>query len=264
MLYLSNTSISMFYTCKRKFKYRYIDKIKPSEIVTNKYLSFGMSIHKALAKFNTLTDEQIRTLQNLHTLLRSSWIRDGYKDIEEERKFGLKALDILTNYFNNPLDTGTKTVLIEKNIQKNMDNKFILCGVIDKGFINIGGELEVTDYKVGNKIYHSEDFQIDPQLPIYVLLAEEFLGTYPSVVSYYYLAHNMKFERKITENNIREIIDSLWNVYELIDNEKEFLPSPTPYCSNSCEYADRCEASRDESLMVMRELEKFDNSFVDF
>ncbi|MTI69177.1 MAG: PD-(D/E)XK nuclease family protein [Firmicutes bacterium] len=249
----------MFKTCKRKFKYRYIDKIKPSTQSSSKYLSFGQSIHKTLSKFNKITDKNIKTLNNLHNLLRSNWIREGYRDKDEERDFGLKALKILTNYFNNPLDKHKKVLITEKMIYKDM-GEFILCGIIDKGFLRSDNKLEITDYKTGGIVTHSNDFQIDLQLPIYVLLAEEYLSKYPSIVSYYYLLHNKKIDREINNENINAIIEALWKRFNEIKNKNTFPCNPNEYCLSSCEYSSICEEATNENAIIANELENLDTS----
>lgn len=257
-LHLSNSSLQMFKTCKRKYKYRYVDRIDPSEAVVSKYLSFGQSIHKTLAKYNRIRNEDEKKLDVLHNLLRNNWIREGYQDRDEERDFGLRGLKILTNYYYDPLDKAKKVLMTEQMIKRDMDGEFILCGVLDKGYVREDGKLEITDYKTGSNIVHSEDFTIDLQLPIYVLLFEEIMRQYPSTVSYYYLVHKKKIEREITPSNVKQIIEYIWSLYEEVANEDEFPCSPTSYCATSCEYADICEGARndDSNTDISKELEK--------
>jgi len=246
----------MFKSCKRKYKYKYVDRVpNPVAATPNKYLSFGQSIHKSLAKYNMIEDEKLRTLHILHNLLRSVWIREGYENRDEERDFGLKGLKILTDYFYNPLDKSKEVLLVERMIKKDMGD-FILCGVLDKGFKSLRDTLEVTDYKTGDKIDQPDEFTIDLQLPIYTILAKEVLGDYPSIVSYYYLSQHKKIERKITNSNIDKIVETLWDIYEEIINEKDFPCSPNSYCSMSCDYSNICEGANDNSQQIKDDLEK--------
>lgn len=86
-LIVSHSSIQVFHSCKRKFKYKYIDRVQSQEQISNKYLSFGQSLHTTLAKYNRLKDSKHRTLENLHELLRKSWVRKGYESRDEETSF---------------------------------------------------------------------------------------------------------------------------------------------------------------------------------
>ena len=192
-LYLSSSNIQVFLSCKKKYKYKYVEKVNTNSKIQSKHLSFGNSIHAALAQFNMLTDKHYRTEGNLHTLLRKNWKREGYASIEEEREYGLKALDMLSNYFNNPQDQGQKNLLVEEMIRKDMDGKFILSGKLDKVYVREDGLLETIDYKTGNTI----EALTGIQMPIYILLTHEKVGRFPDVISYYYIAHGKKIEQSI-------------------------------------------------------------------
>jgi len=58
-VFISSTSINIFNTCKRRFKYKYIDRMPEIQRITNKYLSYGQSIHAALAQFNLISLKDI-------------------------------------------------------------------------------------------------------------------------------------------------------------------------------------------------------------
>lgn len=197
-LYLSNTSIKTFLKCKRKFKYKYLDKIRAETNKSNKYLSFGNSIHKTLADFNSIKDSKYRNLDILQNLLRRNWIREGYESIAEEKEFGLRGLDMLSSYYSNPLDDGKQNLLIEEKIYKN-NGDYILCGKLDKVFVNKDDCVEIIDYKTGSSVVPIDTLQ----LPIYLILAKEKLGYYPAAISLYYLSKNKKIFEKIDENFIK-------------------------------------------------------------
>ncbi|MBM7616312.1 RecB family exonuclease [Alkaliphilus hydrothermalis] len=255
-LYLSHSSIQVFHTCKRRFKYKHIDRIKPKENLANKYLSFGQSVHTALAKYNLLTDETYRTVENLHKLLRKNWIRQGYESIEEERDFGLRALDMLSNYHSNPLDQGKKNLLVEEMIYLDIDGKFTLCGKLDKSYLRNDDSIETTDYKTGKNIEAIDTLQ----MPIYLLLTKSKLGCFPDTVSYYFLAHGEKITQDVNESYIKESIDFLWEISEEIISERKYPCSPSPYCSNNCEYFADCPEAKDSNLIIVNSLLEKDPS----
>ena len=249
-IYLSSTNIQTFLNCKRKFKYKYVDRVKVETKIASKYLSFGNSIHSTLAQFNKITDEKYRSVENLHALLRKNWKREGYSSIDEEREYGLKALDMLSNYLNDPKDQGQKNIIIEEMIRKDMDGKFILNGKLDKVYLREDNQLETVDYKTGNTIEGINKIQIQ----IYILLTKEKTGRYPDIVSYYYMAHNKKIEQKVTKELIDEITEILWDVYHRISIEKEYPCNPNFNCESTCEYYDICEGAKDENLVVINSL----------
>lgn len=248
-LFLSYSSIKVFLNCKRRFKFKYIDKITAAQPISGKYISFGESIHKAMGQFNMITDENYRTLDNLHILLRRNWVRKGYDTLEEERSFGIKGLEMLTNYHHDPKDVG-KRLIIEEMIKKDLNNGFVLCGKLDAAFSRSDDLLEVTDYKTG--------CSIDPidklQLSIYVLLTSERLGQYPQVISNYYLAHNDKSEMLVDEDYIEQSYQFINTICENIRIENDYPCTPTPYCERNCEYYENCEAAKDKNNIIINEL----------
>lgn len=259
-LYLSNSSIQVYKSCKKRFKYKYIDRISTGRKLANKHLSFGQSIHMALAEFNMITDKRYRVLENLHNLLRKNWVREGYKTLEEERQFGLWGLDMLTSYFNDPKDRGKENLIIEKMIKRDMDGKFILCGKLDKVYRRSDGIVEVMDYKTGESLDCLEKIETGLQLPISVILAGEELGFYPEAASCYYLAHNSKIVKEVTDEYIEKAMHKIWSVYEDIENETDFRASPSPCCELSCEYYGICEDAKDKNAAVIAELERFNKN----
>lgn len=257
-IYLSNTSIRTFFQCKRKFKYSYIDRINISERIPNKYISFGNSMHLTLADFNLIKDNNYRTLDNLHNLLRKNWIRDGYESREEEREFGLMGIDMLSNYYSNPLDKGTENLLIEQMVYKDF-RRYILCGKIDKVYIAEDGSIEILDYKTGNTISPIDDLQ----LPIYLILAKEKTGLYPSKVSLYYLSQNKKITKDINRNYFEEYTNAILQICNDILDEKNFEYNPNSYCKSNCKYYNLCDISKDESQAILSILDSLNNKSFD-
>lgn len=228
----------------------YIDKMNTGDQNSNKYLSFGNSMHLALADFNRLDDEH-KTLENIHDLLRKNWIRDGYDSRDEEREFGLWGLDMLTKYFNDPKDKG-ENLIIEEMIYLNVGN-YTLCGKIDKLFNTNNGESEVLDYKTSKTITPIDNIQ----LPIYLMLAHHRLGFYPSRVSLYYLSKNEKVTIEVDDDFINKSTSNILNLCNNILRENNFEPNPNSYCKNNCQYYGVCEEAKNEKVIVLSSLRRF-------
>lgn len=244
----------MFLTCKRRFKYKYIDKLQGVEVAPSKYLAFGNSLHTTLAKYNSLTQAEHRTLENLHKLLRANWVREGYKSLDEERSYGQKALEMLTKYYLEPHDQGVQGLGIEKMVRMDVNENFSLCGKVDRIIRRDDNSVETLDYKTSSTIKSIDNPLEDLQLPIYTLLTEHLLGAYPKYVSYYYLVPNKKVTQIIDSNSIQHSIGKLLSVFEEIRNEEVYDYSPTTYCAKNCEYHEICEGANDLDALVANEL----------
>lgn len=234
-IYLSSTSIRTFLSCNQKFKYQYLDKVRVPKNNSNKYLSFGRSIHLTLAEFNKLSDKSFISLNELLDLLRKNWIRDGYESLEEEKMYGEQALDILKTYYNDPKDQGLENLFIEKSISINFKD-YVLKGKLDKVYVRNDNKIEIIDYKTGKSIYPLDNLQF----PIYLLLVYKELGVFPDYVSYYFLNYNSKVTREVTD----EIVNSLSiNIHALcnsiVDNES-YETNYSKYCKINCEYYHLC------------------------
>jgi RecB family exonuclease len=260
MIYISSSSIKLFNACKRRFKYKYIDRIKPEPnyVSNNKYLSFGNSMHITLAEFNKIQNKEYRTLEILYNLLRKNWINEGYKDKDEVNQYGFKGLKMLQRYYLEPKEQGIKNLIIEEMIKKKVNDDFIICGKIDKAFINTDNKLEVVDYKTGNNMCLTDDIEKDPQLPLYTILINEKLGRYPQVISYYYLFTNAKVSFDVKPEDIERARYYLVKIMEDIKNERNFIATPNQFCSNSCEYCHICDSYLDESDRIVQELHQIE------
>lgn len=233
--HLSCSSIRAFLDCNKKYQYQYLDKINVPQNQSVKHLSFGKSIHRALAKFNRITDQSQRNIDTLHALLRKNWVRKGYSSIEEERAFGLRGLDMLTRYYEDPKDQGKETILIEEMLSIDL-KEYILDGVLDKVYVTHDNNLEIIDYKTGNNMYPLDNLQ----LPIYLFLSKEKLGVYPNLVSYYFLSHNKKYTREVTKELINDLSMDIHNLCTSIIKTKDFHHNSTPYCKSNCQYYQLC------------------------
>lgn len=250
-IYLSNSSIKTFLSCKRKFKYKYIDRIISNDH-PSKYISFGNSMHKTLADFSKIKDEKYKTLDNLHNLLRKNWIREGYESIEEETSFGLWGLDMLAIYYKDPKDQGKENIIIEEMIYKNYES-FTLCGKLDKVYKTNDGMTEIVDFKTSRSITTTDDLQ----LSIYLELVNSKLGYYPQAVSFYFLSENKKITQKVNTSYIEKANKKIYSLCKNILNEIEYTPSFNSYCHTNCSYFSLCECTKDESEIVIDALDEF-------
>ena len=100
---LSPSRASQFKTCPKQFEYANVIKIQEP---TNEVQAKGITIHTALESLYDKKPEE-RTVDNLHTIFRAAWndVRNNdeyshlFKTREDERAWGLDALNLLSNYF---------------------------------------------------------------------------------------------------------------------------------------------------------------------
>ena len=197
---LSPSSVMEFQACPQSFLLRYIYKIREP---TTPVLTKGTMVHAALEKIFELKRSE-RTLGNLHDLLRLEWSKAKrenatdyahlFKDVPEEREWGLSALRLLDNYWEieNPKTIETDPVFRERWVRANFTeleegaSSFMVRGIVDRlDLVRVPGSEDVVgaicDYKSGK----APDLKYSPatnarireekfwQLKIYALLLRE-------------------------------------------------------------------------------------------
>ncbi|HEY8892912.1 MAG TPA: PD-(D/E)XK nuclease family protein [Clostridium sp.] len=237
-LFISNTSINMFKNCKKKFKYKYIDKINITPIKSH-YLSFGTSLHNTLAELNKLNIE-LQTYESSIPILEKHWISEGYESDEDELSYFLQAKEMLENYCADRKDLG-RIIFSEEMIKHYLSKNLTLCGKIDKVYVNENEKIEILDFKTGNSFIPFIDLREDIQLPIYLLLLKYKLGVFPSIISYYYISINQKVSLEVTKEVIDYSLLQLKNIISEINLETQYPFTPTTRCNRFCEYFTSCE-----------------------
>lgn len=232
MIILSPFKISIFKQCPLRYKLHYVDKLYKKFKKDRNYLSFGDSLHRTLRDFFKISLEE-RTYENLEKLYRKNWSRKGYSSIEEERKWGLKGLRILKNFYEEE-ELKIKPFLIEKSL-KGYYRSFGLYGRIDRADMISENEIVVIDYKTGRI---SDDKEMNKiSAIIYKFLLEKNYHKKVIKVINHYLLSQKKVIFTFEDKEFEEYLNTIVNIGLEILKEKDFLPKK----SNLCEYCDFLE-----------------------
>lgn len=160
--------------------------------------------------------------------------------MEDEENYLLKAEKMLKNYCEDRKDLGN-IILSEEFVRHDIGRNLNLCGKLDKVYGNENNKVEILDYKTGESYSPIIDLHNDIQLPIYLLLLRYRLGTFPQVISYYYISFNSKVSLEVTKEIIEYCLSQLKNVISEIYYETDFQCNPTPRCQTGCEFFQHCE-----------------------
>lgn len=219
----SFSKLSLHEQCNRKFKYRYLDKVKPAKRDMTALLKGGAvhsilenypekSKHKLAPKYQYIVDGFIKTD------LGKKYIQENQERIVPEYSFGL-------------------TKDFEPTTYKSKDAVF-------RGFIDyisiIENTLNILDWKTGK--YKEPKWQTYEQLLFYAIY---FFKKYKQIhkirISYVYVEQDSEndliLERKYLENyesNLRNMIYSA-------ESDKEFKKCPSKLCEY-CEFKTHCDA----------------------
>src|SRR5688500_4121364 len=91
------SKLGAYADCPRRYRYSYVDRPTPPKGPPWAHNSLGASVHTARKNWDALPVDR-RHPETLPTLLKATWVREGYRDEGQERLAYRKALDWLESY----------------------------------------------------------------------------------------------------------------------------------------------------------------------
>ena len=254
MKYHSYTSLSTFKQCPLKYRYRYIDRLKPDIEFIEAFM--GKCVHKVLEAFydpsvtthgDLELDDHLCYFDHvwkweLHQGIRLP--REG-QTIEQYRAIGERCI---TNYFNRyaPFDR-TRTLGIEMKVElPNITRGHSIVGYIDRLSYASKDDrvVEIHDYKTSKHLPSRKELEKDRQLSLYQIAVE---GMYPNAerieLVWHYLYHDKELRLTRNYDDLNQIMDE--NLYKIhkIEIEKEFKARSGFLCK-WCSYQYMCPSQK--------------------
>ena len=78
------SKLGAYVDCPRRYRYSYVDRPTPPKGPPWAHNSLGASVHTALKNWYALPADR-RAPGALPTLLKATWVREGYRDVDQER-----------------------------------------------------------------------------------------------------------------------------------------------------------------------------------
>ena len=197
-VFISPSSISDFKACPQAYFYHYVYRSPKSGLkiqVINPKLSLGATVHDTLHKF-LYTQSVVKTDDQLINIVNWYWQKvsgekGGFASQKEESLYKAKALKMLDTFWNNQHFKSTRPVKLPDFPKVNLGKDLILTGKLD-WIEKLGEKLyQIVDFKTGQREEKSDSLQ----LPIYAVIASDYLKGAKIQASYWYLGK---------ENHLRE------------------------------------------------------------
>lgn len=247
----SHSRLSSFEQCRQKYKFRYIDKIKP-DIEKSIEAHLGICIHDSLEwLYKEVLNGKLPELDDLIKKYTKRWQEDFKENFLIVKK-QFKAEDYLNDGVKFLIDYYVKhkpfkdgTLELEKRIfvtlEKDSPHKII--GFIDRlTFNKEKNQYEVHDYKTANSLPPRHKFDEDRQLALYALAIKQLNGHDKTVVlTWHYLRHNIQIFSNRTNEQLEKLKQDTLKLIHKIEITKDFPPKKSILC-DWCEYKSICPA----------------------
>ena len=235
---ISALKVRIFGTCRLRFRYQYVDKLRarlrPADTA-------GSLVHRVLCDFFTKVPRGERNEETLVRLFEEGWtaLSAGYHRIPGVEVHHEASLRQLAN-FARDFDLGAEPLMAEPYFQEEVALGVTLFGRLDRIDEEADGTLHVIDYKGG-----AQPEEIDPQqLRIYAFLAERALDRQVSKASFWYLDDGTEWTTGLVAGDGQATLDAVLAAVREMEAATEFPATIGRHCAG-CPYLYACEV-RDE------------------
>lgn len=249
MVIYSHSRLSTFEQCQKKFKYKYIDKLKP-EVEKTIEAHLGSAVHETLEwVYNSVRKNNADLkIDDLIIKFTEEWQKEFSEEILIVKKqltardYFNKGVQFLIDYYckHSPFKDGTieceKGILIELN---NGEHK--IQGFIDRLVYNLEtGEYEIHDYKTANTLPKQEHLDKERQLALYSIAIKEIYGQEKEVLLvWHFLAHNKTMKSRRTNSELEKLKKETAELIQKLESTTHFPRNKSILC-NWCEYKNIC------------------------
>ncbi len=173
---ISFTRYRIYRECPWKYKLLFVDGRR---IPATPKSSFGLSLHRTLEVWLRGGE---RSVESIHSALRSQWLAVGYPDEDAEARAYSKAQRVLARFCDEEENRRARTVAVEREFIWNLGVHQVR-GMIDRIDQGPDGAYELIDYKTGPTVPKPAEVAKDAQLRFYALGAKRGLNLEPSTLT---------------------------------------------------------------------------------
>jgi putative RecB family exonuclease len=246
------SKLGAYTDCPRRYRYSYIDRPSPPKGPPWAHNSLGASVHTALKNWYMASPER-RVPESLPTLLKATWVREGYRDVEQERVTYQRALDWLESYVAT-LDPEDEPLGVERVVAAKT-SVLALNGRADRIDTRVGPagpEAVIVDYKTGRSGLSPDDARGSQALALYAFATERMfrrpcrrveLHHLPTgtIVAHEHTEESLARQVRRAEETAQDIMAAEKAVAGGADPDAEFPVNPGSLCG-WCDFRKVCPA----------------------
>ncbi|WP_245665911.1 RecB family exonuclease [Actinoplanes subtropicus] len=245
------SKLGTFIDCPRRYRYSYVDRPTPPKGPPWAHNSLGASVHTALKNWYALPAGR-RTPVALAGLLRPTWVREGYRDVDQERAAYQTAQGWLESYAAS-LDPAEEPLGVER-VVATKTSVLAFNGRADR-IDDRGGEAVIVDYKTGRTGLDADDARGSQALALYAWAAQRVfrrpchrveLHHLPTgtVAAHEHTDESLARQVRRAEETARDIMVAEKAVAGGADADAEFPTNPGSLCG-WCDFRKACPAGQE-------------------
>ena len=238
MIKVSPLKVRVFNTCRLRFRYQYVDRIRSRLRIAD---TAGSLVHRVLCDIFAKIPAADRTSECLLALFNEAWDKLSPRYLRMDGVGALRESSAnLLERFAQQHDLQAEPLKVEPYFQVELSSELILFGRVDRIDELPDATLKIIDYKTG-----SSQEEVDAsQLYLYAIILESELGRRVSVISFWYLGDGTVWTAGFTDKEREETRAGLFAAVEEMENISDFPPAIAQHCVY-CPYLHACEV-RDE------------------
>lgn len=240
------SKLAAYEDCPRRYRYAYVDRPSPPKGPPWAHNSLGASVHNALRTYLSLEPSR-RDSAALTAALRSAWVSEGYRDVEQQRAVYHRALEWLRAYVAT-LDPHFEPAALERVVAART-SVLALSGRVDR-IDDRGDQMVIVDYKTGRAELTSDDARGSRALALYAYATARTLRRRCQRVELHHLPTGTVAAHEHTEESLarhlaraeqtaRDIQAAEHAVATGVDPDEAFPTRPGPLCS-WCDWRRSC------------------------
>jgi putative RecB family exonuclease len=246
------SKLAAYEDCPRRYRYAYVDRPAAPKGPPWAHNSLGASVHTALRNWFDLPTERRRPAA-LGMLLKATWVREGYRDLDQEREAFRRALAWLEAYVGT-LDPELEPVGVERVVAARTPVLAFSgrADRIDSRPDPHRSRLVIVDYKTGRGELDRDDARGSRALALYAYAAERVFRRPCRRVELHHLPSGTIAAHEHTEESIgRHVRRAEDTAHDIVaaeravaaggDPDVEFPTAPGPQCQ-WCDYRRTCPA----------------------